>query len=56
MPHITGILVLFQLIRLIFGAAIAVAVVWLLVKVGKLTGAYTENLKTKTEKLKTQTK
>ncbi|HYW01773.1 MAG TPA: hypothetical protein VE862_09895 [Candidatus Acidoferrum sp.] len=45
MPHITGILALFQLIRLIFGAAIVVAVIWLLIKVGKLTGAYTEKLK-----------
>ena len=49
MPHISGILVLFQLIRLIFGAAIVIAVIWLLIKVGKLTGAYTEKLKSQTK-------
>jgi len=49
MPHMTGLLILFQLIRLVLGAAIVIAVVWLLVKVGKLTGAYTEKLKSQTK-------
>jgi hypothetical protein len=49
MPHMTGLVILFQLIRLVLGAAIVIAVVWLLVKVGKLTGAYTEKLKSQTK-------
>jgi hypothetical protein len=41
----SGILVVFDIIRLIFGAAIVAAVVWLLSKIGKLTEAYTQKQK-----------
>jgi len=40
-----GILVVFQLIRLVFGAAIVAAVVWVLFKLGRLTDAYTQKQK-----------
>jgi hypothetical protein len=39
------ILVVFDLIRLILGAAIVAAVVWVLFEVGKLTEAYTQKQK-----------
>ena len=45
MPYISEILVVFDLIRLIFGAAIVAAVVWVLFKVGKLTETYTQKQK-----------
>jgi len=41
----SGILVVFDIIRLIFGGAIVAAVVWVLFKVGKLTEAYTQKQK-----------
>jgi hypothetical protein len=41
----SGILVVFDIIRLIFGAAIVATVVWVLFKVGKLMEAYTQKQK-----------
>jgi hypothetical protein len=41
----SGLLVVFDLIRLIFGGAIVAAVVWVLFKVGRLMEAYTKKQK-----------
>ncbi|HXY82836.1 MAG TPA: hypothetical protein VEH56_03885 [Candidatus Saccharimonadales bacterium] len=52
MPHPSGIIAIFLLVRLILGAAIVVSVIWLLFKLGRLTEAYTEKLKKQTKQAK----
>jgi len=47
MPYPNGLLFVGLMIRGIFGAVIAVAVLWLIWKLGKLADAYTEKLKVK---------
>jgi len=44
-PRVYGGLIGFGLIRLIIGVALAVVLIWLLVKVIKLVEAYTNKLK-----------
>jgi hypothetical protein len=47
MPYPTGLLFVGLMIRGVLGAVIAVAVLWLIWKLGKLADAYTEKLKVK---------
>jgi hypothetical protein len=47
MPYPNGLLFVGLVIRGVIGAVIAVAVLWLIWKLGKLADAYTEKLKVK---------
>ena len=47
MPYPAGLLFVGLIIRGVLGAVIAVAVLWLIWKLGKLADAYTEKLKVK---------